>query len=235
MLLAMIPRHDRKLINNSHANIFGTNEHHPTFATQVVFLSVVLFSSLVFNLQYNEGHGKAFAQSSDTTSNAVSSGAEDSHAASLRSSTTHGTYTVELDWRPKSIGVGTETTFEVRFLDKSGVSPTYKIMNYDFTVAGSDLSPIQEFYNQTTDGNGIGKPLVVHFEKQGPIEVTVWVNSPEPNANSESESATFDMTVTPEFPLGLSTMAVSGGAMAGLVAVLLNFGRHKMHSGRSFN
>ena len=172
---------------------------------------------LVIGMQDISNKGEAFAQASDanTAANSDSNGSQD---PPLRTLTALGTYTVELDWQPKSLGIGNDTTFDVRILDKSGTPLSYKV-NYDFTVAGSDLSFIQELYNQTTDENGIGKPVVVQFERPGPIEITVWVNPSNPKSDAQSESATFDMTVAPEFPLAMPILAVTGIIMAAIIFV----------------
>ena len=166
---------------------------------------------LALGIFSDNNSNQAFAQSSSVNSDA-------SQIPPLRSSTTVGTYNVELGWQPKSFGVGNDTAFSVKIFDKFGMPITSKI-NYDFTIADSDLSPIQEFYNQTTDENGVGKLPPVRFEKPGPIEITVWVNGPDLSSNSQSESATFDIVVAPEFSSTILSFGVSGGII--IAAILL--------------
>jgi hypothetical protein len=160
--------------------------------------------------------GNVFAQvSNDGRDTSVDSS---DNLPPLRASTAFENYMVELDWEPKSIGIDNETTFTVRILDKSGVPMTSEI-SYDFLVSASDLSPISEFYNQTTDGSGVGKPITVQFENEGPVEITVWVNPPDVQGDIDSESATFDLMVAPEFPVVMPILALAGIGIAIIVFV----------------
>lgn len=143
----------------------------------------------------------------------------------IRSPTNNGTYIVQLDWKPSSLGLENDSTFTISFFDKSGARVN-GVVNYDFVAAGFDLSPIAEYYNQTTDQSGLGRPIVIRFQNASAIEITVWVNSPNPTGTFES--ATFDIMVTPEFPTTSILLAVS--MMAVLVLGAISWQKVKDHS-----
>ena len=193
---------------------------HPTFifsAKLLVFATLILLLILSTSID-NSNH--SFAQSFDNNASQV---------PPLRSSPADGTYIVEVVWLPKSFEVGNDTAFSIRIFDKSG-APILSKINYDFTIANSDLSPIQEFYNQTTDENGVGKVPPVRFEKPGPIEITVWINGPNLSGNSQSESATFDIVVAPEFSSTILSFGISGGIIiaVGILPIITYFRNRRM-------
>jgi len=164
----------------------------------------------------------AFAQTSTAEDSSADVNTSQS-ASSLRATTALGNYEVEMSWEPKSLGIDRDTTFSVKFFDKTG-KPISSQVNYDFTIAGSDLSPIIEYNNQTTDQNGVGLPPPVRFEKPEPVEVTIWVNPAGLGDNVQSESATFDIVVTPEFPV--SILAIYTGVMLGSILLISKFRLH---------
>jgi len=165
----------------------------------------ILLLALIVVVPPNSSKLASYAQSSNSNPSDAES------LPPLQSETTDGTFMVQLNWEPKSpLGIDRNTTLIVSFLNKSG-QPVKQVVNYDLVVAGFDLSPIGEFYNETTDQSGVGMPHVVRFQNASAIEVTVWVNQP----NSAPSSATFDLTVTPEFPVSSIVFATS------LAAVLL--------------
>jgi hypothetical protein len=158
----------------------------------------------------------AFAQPSDQDDSG-------SQFPPFRGSTLDGSYTVELDWEPETIGIEESTIFLVKFLDGSGARlPSPTVVNYDFTVAGRDLSLLVEEYEQETEDDAIGRPVIVRFESEGPIEITVWINSVGPSSAGErevvNESVTFNVTVVPEFPLSVMFLVVA--ATMSLVVLL---------------
>lgn len=166
------------------------------------FFITFIFVSLLYIITGNDVYAQTAADS--TAQTAQSGGIQETP---LRSPTAFETYIVELDWEPSTPRIENETTFTVRFFDSSGNVLT-RAISYDFTAASSDLTLIAEFYNQSTDAAGVGRPLTVRFENPGPAELTVWAN-PEPGSDLQSESATFNMLVAPEFSLALPILVAS--------------------------
>jgi len=178
----------------------------------VILLSLVLLATEL-RVNYNNAHAQTPGNDNANAANGTLQNPP------LRSSTALGNYIVELSWKPNSLWIGNETTFYVQFLDKGG-KPLASAVNYDFSVTGSDLSQIYELDDQITDDRGVAKPMAVIFEKPGQIQITVWANpgGTEETTDVQSESATFNLAVAPEFPLIMPIVIVSG-ALAAVVII----------------
>jgi hypothetical protein len=195
---------------------------HSSTLSRMVLAGVLIFL-LVLGVQ-NAGDisiPSAFAQDEENNSG--------SQFPPFRGSTLNGSYIVEIDWQPESIGIDEPAIFLVKFLDGSGGPlPSPTIVNYDFTVAGRDLSLIGEFYEQETEDDGIGRPIIVDFETEGPIEITVWINSVGPSSSGEretvDESVTFNVTVVPEFQVSVIFL-ISAVTMSLIVLLNSRYGR----------
>jgi hypothetical protein len=182
---------------------------------------------LTIGVQTSSNNNEAFAQISGV--NSTNADNDDSPDLPLRASTALGNYVVELSWDPNSpLWIGNETTFNVQFLDKHG-NPLTSAVNYDFTITSSDLSPIYELNDQMTDDRGVAKPITVTFENPGPIEIMVWANPSGTNETTDvqSESATFDVVVAPEFP-PIMIISFIGGTLA--IVVIMSRARWQWQS-----
>lgn len=141
----------------------------------------------------------------------------------LRAITSGGTYTVDLDWQPESPEIGQEIIYLVRFFDESNESLTSTMVTYDLEILGNDGSLIEGFYSLETEDDGVGRPIIIAFEDNGPILINVYIHSAfdlsSKNVTPIDETVTFATTVVPEF--SVSAMLVVMLTMMGVI-VLLN-------------
>ncbi|MGI0004863.1 MAG: hypothetical protein ACREAI_00515 [Nitrososphaera sp.] len=127
----------------------------------------------------------------------------------LRKSSPSGTFSVDLDWEPKSIEPGKEVEFGFIFTDNQNL-PIEKV-NYNFTVKDAAGNVLEERVNQSTDSStGFQK---FTFDEGGAKTVSIAVN---PESGQSAEAVDFGIVVVPEFPVSAAMIAalVIGFAIA---------------------
>jgi len=89
-------------------------------------------------------------------------------------------------------------------------------------ISGSGGPLIAGFYDQETEIDGIGSPLIVQFENGGSIEVTVMLDSVGTSSSVDrvriDENVTFNMTVIPKFLSSVLLLVV--GTVTGVVILV---------------
>jgi hypothetical protein len=130
--------------------------------------------------------------------------------------TPRGTYQAQIDWQPAEIQPGTPVSFGVTMMDSTSF-PLERV-NYDFTIKDSSGAVVKEFKNQNAE-LGIGTHEVT-FDKAGSMTVTVTFNSIDgvpAGGGTFIEAVSFNITVIPEFPVGVVVIAA---AVIGMVVLI---------------
>ncbi|MGI0020386.1 MAG: hypothetical protein ACREAY_07925 [Nitrososphaera sp.] len=125
----------------------------------------------------------------------------------LRKSTSSGTFSIDLDWEPRSIEPGKEVEFGFIFTNNQNL-PIERV-SYNFTVKDAGGNVLEERVNQFTDlSTGFQK---FTFDEGGAKTVSIAINS---ESGQSAEAVDFGIVVVPEFPTSAAIIAALVIALA---------------------
>jgi hypothetical protein len=118
----------------------------------------------------------------------------------LRKSAPSGTFSVDLDWEPKSIEPGKEVEFGFIFTNEQNLP--IETVRYNFTVKDATGNVLEERVNQSSDSS-IGFEKFT-FDEGGAKTVSIAVT---PENGQPAEAVDFGIVVVPEFPASAAMIA----------------------------